>query len=142
VRRATLLLVLVAACTNLEDFRGSWHGPRVGSAAVLHVGVAEEADATLSIDSVDKHGMSGTLAIDGLVPATAVTSIDGAEADVLAGISFEGAPLRVYLSFVDVPDNNGQAFALIALYDDKRVEVRVLRGGTAPIYAIFTLTEA
>jgi hypothetical protein len=143
VRHATFVLVaMLAACSDLQDFRATWQGPRVGSAAVLHVGVADKADATLTLDAVDKHGMHGTIAIDGLVPPTDITSIDGAEADVLAGISFSGAPLRVYLAFVDVPDGAGQAFALVALYDDHRIEVRILRGGSIPLYAIFTLTEA
>jgi hypothetical protein len=42
---------------------------------------------------------------------------------------------------VPVPDGGGDALALIALYDDRRVEVRVLRGGTTPLYAIFALSS-
>jgi hypothetical protein len=114
----------------------------VGDAPALHVGVADDAQATLSIDAVDKHGMHGTITIDGLVPSADLTSVEGAEADVLAGISFSGAPLRVYLAFMDVPDGGGQALTVVGLYDDHRIEVRVLRGGTLPIYAIFTMTEA
>jgi hypothetical protein len=30
---------------------------------------------------------------------------------------------------------------IVALYDDRRVEVRILRGGSAPLYGIFALTE-
>jgi len=29
-----------------------------------------------------------------------------------------------------------------SLYDDRRIEVRVLRGGTLPLYAIYALTES
>jgi hypothetical protein len=61
---------------------------------------------------------------------------------VLAGMSFSGSPLRVYLAFFAIPDGGGEALAVIALYDDQRVEVRLLRGGTTPLYAIFALTEA
>ena len=30
---------------------------------------------------------------------------------------------------------------MIALFDSRRVEVRALRGGTTPLYAIFALSE-
>ena len=40
-----------------------------------------------------------------------------------------------------MPDPGGEAFVLIALYDDRRIEVRILRGGTLPLYGIFALTE-
>ena len=60
---------------------------------------------------------------------------------MLSGITFDGSPSRVYLAFVAIPDGGGEALAVIALYDDKRVEVRVLRGGTQPLYAIFALTQ-
>ena len=55
--------------------------------------------------------------------------------------TFDGAPLRVYLSFVATTDGGGDALAVIALYDDDRVEVRLIRGGTQPVYAIFDLTR-
>ena len=66
---------------------------------------------------------------------------DLTEADALAGMTFTGAPLRVYLAFVAMPDTSGEALALIALYDDHRIEARILRGGAAPLYAIFALSE-
>jgi hypothetical protein len=140
VRWATLVcLTLLAACNDLRDFRGSWAGDRVGDVEALHRGPGDRA--SLSIDSIDAHGLAGTLAIDGLLPETAIRSIDGAEADVLANMTFSGAPLRIYLAFVAVPDAGGEAFALVALYDDRRVEVRILRGGTTPLYAIFALHD-
>ena len=36
-------------------------------------------------------------------------------------------------------DAGGDALAMVALYDDDRLEVRVLRGGARPIYGIFAL---
>ena len=51
---------------------------------------------------------------------------------------FDGAPLRVYLSLVAAVDG-GDVLAVIALYDDGRVEVRLIRGGAQPVYAIFDL---
>jgi hypothetical protein len=140
VRCATLVLVtLLAGCNDLRDFRGTWEGARVGDAPVLRVGAGERA--SLTIDSIDAHGLAGRLAIDGLLPEQAFESLPGAEADAVANMTFAGAPLRAYLAFVPVPDGGGEALALVALYDDRRIEVRVLRGGTSPLYAIFALTS-
>ena len=36
-------------------------------------------------------------------------------------------------------DGSGDALAMIALYDDQRIEVRLIRGGAQPVYAIFDL---
>ena len=49
--------------------------------------------------------------------------------------------LRVYLAFVTIPDGGGDAFAVIALYDDRRIEVRILRSGTIPLYGIYVLSD-
>jgi hypothetical protein len=141
VRWATLMLLVLVACSDLRDFHGPWVGPRVGDARPIHVNVPD-GSASLSIDQIDSHGLAARLAVDALLPETAFTSIPGAEADVLSGITFSGAPLRVYLAFVTVPDSGGDALVIIALYDDRRVEVRLLRGGSAPLYGIYTLIEA
>ena len=141
VRLATLALfaILVLGCNDVRAFEGTWKGPRVGDPAPLHVGVAMTASATLAIDAIDTHGLRGALSISGLVDAAPFVSIEGAEADVLSGISFNGAPIRVYLAFVTIPDGGGEALAVIALYDERRIEVRVLRGGAQPLYGIFAL---
>ena len=144
MRWATLALFAVlalVACNDVRQFHGTWRGARVGSADVLRVGFPLDASAVLAVDHVDAHGLQGELTIPGLVDRAPVASLPGAEADVLAGMTFGGAPLRVYVAFVDVPDGAGQAFVLVALYDDHRVEVRVLRGGAMPLYGIFALTE-
>jgi len=141
VRPLALLLVVAAACNDVRGFEGTWNGPRVGDAAPLHVGVATNSTATLAIDAIDLHGLRGRLSIDGLVVDSALTSLDGAEADVLSGITFDGSPSRVYLAFAAMPDGGGDAFAVIALFDDKRVEVRVMRGGSVPLYAIYSLAR-
>jgi hypothetical protein len=132
-------LVALAGCNDLRDFQGTWEGARVEGVSVLRVGVGERA--SLVIESINAHGLAGTLAIDGLLPEQAFRSLEGAEADALANMTFAGAPLRVYLAFVPIPDGGGEALTLIALYDDRRVEVRVLRGGSSPLYAIFALTS-
>jgi hypothetical protein len=141
VRWATLLLLMLVACSDLRDFRATWSGPRVGDATPLRVGV-QDGNATLAIDRIDAHGLAARLTVDGLVADAAIESLPGAEADVLAGITFSGAPLRVYLAFAPLADGRGDALVVVALYDDRRVEVRLLRGGAAPVYGIYALSEA
>ena len=140
VRWATLLLLLGFACNDVRAYEGTWTGKRVGDTPVLRVGIATDASATLAIDTIDTHGMHGHLTIAGLLDAD-VASVDGAEADVLSGITFGGSPQRVYLAFVALPDSGGEALAVIALYDEKRIEVRILRGGPSPLYGIFALAQ-
>jgi hypothetical protein len=141
VRLATCLLVALAlaACNDLRDFQGDWTGPRIGESPVLRRGIAIDARAHLSIDSVDKQGLVGRVSIDGIVSDGPVVTLEGAEADALATMTFSGAPMRVYMSFVDAPD--GSVLVMIALYDSRRVELRALRGEPTPLYAIFALSE-
>lgn len=145
VRRDLLLALVVATtaagCNDLRDFNGEWSGPRVGDAPAVKVGVGTDASAHLTIDALDPHHLHAMLSVDGMLTGADVTSLPGAEADALAGVTFAGDPLRVYFAFVDVPDGGGQAMAIVALFPNDRVEVRLLRGGTAPIYAIFALTN-
>jgi hypothetical protein len=139
VRWATAVItsLALAACNDVRDFRGTWQGARVGEAAVLRVGPGETA--TLTIDDLDSHGIAARLVVDGLLAETSLASIPGAEADALSNMTFAGSPLRVYLAFAAMPDGLGDALVLVALYDDERVEVRLLRNGTSPLYAIFAL---
>jgi len=142
VRCATLLLLLCfAACNDVRGYEGIWNGKRVGDTPVLRVGIAQDATATLSIDGIDTHGMRGKLSVSGLVGSAAISSVQGAEADVLSGITFNGSPQRVYLAFASLPDGGGEALVVVALYDQNRVEIRVLRGGSQPLYAIFALAQ-
>jgi hypothetical protein len=148
VRVATLVLVasvVAAACNDLRDFAGSWSGNRIGADPVLRVGEAETA--TLVIDAIDVHGLRGRLVVaradaSVLVADASLASLEAAEADVLASMTFAGAPMRVYLAFVPVADGAGDALAIVALYDSRRIELRLMRGAPSPLYAIFTLAES
>lgn len=143
MRWTTLVVVaaLVVGCSDLRDFRGVWEGPRVGTADVVKVGAPQSTSATLYIEEIDAHGLSGTISLEGLVMDAPVATVPGAEADALAGMTFSGSPLRVYLAFIAIADGRGDALAMIALYDHQRIEVRVLRGGSGPLYAIYALTD-
>ena len=149
VRSATLarivLLVLavpaaLVGCNDLREFRGTWQGPRVGDERALLAGIDPSATATLAIDEISEHRIAARLTVDGSLTDVAIHSLDAAEADVLAGITHSGNPLRVYLTFVPVPDG-GDALGVISLYDDRRVEVRLVRGGDTKLYGVFALTE-
>jgi hypothetical protein len=136
-----MLAAMAAACTDVRDFRRSWSGPRVGDLPLLDIGVLPTATATLEITSIDTHGLTGTLTIPGVAIAASVQSLPSAEADALATLTFSGGPVRVFLAFVPTVDGYGDATAFIALYEPARIEVRVMRGGVAPLYAIFALTS-
>jgi hypothetical protein len=140
VRWATLVLLTLLACNDLREFHGTWRGARVGDAAVTFA-IPSSAQVTLAIDTITSHTFAARLTIEGLLPETPITSLDQVEADALADITFAGNPLRVYLAFVAIPDGGGEALVVVALYDDRRVEVRLVRGGTSPLYGIFALTE-
>jgi hypothetical protein len=146
VRGATALffgLVLLAGCNDLRDFAGRWSGDRIGTSAATKVGIADDASAALEIDDIDTHGLHGQLAISNgvfpLISNAPFVSLPGAEADALATMSFAGSPMRVYMAFVPIDDGIGDAMAMIGLYDSRRIDLRILRGGTSPIYAIFEL---
>jgi hypothetical protein len=142
VRPAVFVCVALAvfACNDIRDFSGRWQGKRVGSSPTVRVGPGDAV--TLEIDGIDNHGIRGRIAVDNLVDEIAITSVPGAEADALANLTFPGNPLRVFLTFAAVRDGNGDAVVLIALYDDDRVDVRLIRGGRLPLYAIFALERS
>ena len=133
-----LVIVLLLGCNDIRDFTGRWEGARVGASPVLRVGPGEAV--TLDIDAIDNHGIRARIAIPGLVNETEITTLEGAEADALANLSFPGNPLRVFLAFAAMP--TGDAVVLIGLYDDDRLDVRVLRAGPQPLYAIFSLQRS
>jgi hypothetical protein len=134
------MTVLGLGCTDLREFRGVWRGHRVGNVPALQTGVADVSNAEISIDRIDGHSFAAQLSIDNLLTLTPIQSIPGVEADVLAGLTFSGDPLKVYLSFVPISDNRGEALVVLALFDDRRIEVRVLRGGGSPIYGIWSMS--
>jgi hypothetical protein len=140
VRSVVVLVFALTACNDIRDFTGRWEGRRVGDTPALRVGKGDAA--TLEIDGLDTHGIRARVIVDGLFGETRITSLPGAEADALANLTFPGNPFRVFLAFATVDDGNGDAFVMIGLYDDERVDLRVLRGGLAPVYAIFGLERS
>jgi hypothetical protein len=133
----------LTACLDVREFEGRWTGPTVGDRPELLVGFDAGATATLDIDHVDLHSLRARLTIEGDVFDEAeIQPVAGAEADVLSTMTFDGGPSRVYLAFVETADGGGPATVFVAVYYGERVEVRVLRGGTSPLYGIFALDDA
>lgn len=146
--RASLVLGLLCAasglsagCLDVRDFEGSWSGARVGDNQALRQGFAEEASAALTISDIDLRSLDAQLTIEGLFDNAQVSPIPGVEADVLTSMSFDGSPARVFMAFVETVDGGGDAMVMIALFDNPRLVVRVLRGGQSPLYGIFSLTR-
>ena len=48
---------------------------------------------------------------------------------------------RAWVQMLQWPGQNHALLAFVSLFDDHRIEVRVLRGGPAPLYAIFTMSQ-
>jgi hypothetical protein len=140
--RVFVCVLVLGACNDVRDFAGQWSGSRAGTAPALRVG--EGLTATLTIDTIDKHGLRGHLRVVHMDEAAPIIdaefqSLEPAEADAVATMTFAGAPLRVYLAFV--PTADGDVLAMIALYESRRIEVRLMRGAPSPIYAIYALGE-
>src|SRR6185503_9702809 len=131
------MLLALVACNDVRDFAGEWSGDRAGESPSVRVG--EGTSATLTIASIDKHGVRGHLVVFGTDPAVPLVdadleSLQPAEADALATMTFSGAPLRVYLGFVHTAA--GDSLAMIALYDSHRIELRLLARDAYAIYAL------
>lgn len=131
----------LAGCLDVRAFEGTWTGERVGQSAELGRGFADQATATLAIEHADLRSLAARLTIAGVFDTAEITPIPGAEADVLASMTFDSSPARVYLAFARTVDSGGDALVMVALYDDPRVDVRVLRGGSSPLYGIFSLRQ-
>lgn len=127
-------------CTDLRELEGTWSGPRIGTDPILNIGFRDGASATLEVERVDLDGLRASLTTSGdeLLDAE-IRPLPSAEADVLGDITFVGSPARVYLAFAEANDGGGDALVLVALYEDDRIEVRLLRGGPTPLYGIFAL---
>ncbi len=146
IRRPALsiLLALLCApatgCLDVRDFEGTWRGDRVGDAAELRVGFADDARCELTIEQVDLRSLRARLTIDDdSISDALIQPIAGTQADALRELTFDGSPSRVYLAFAETSDGGGDATVFVALYNDDRVEVRVMRGGSQPLYGIFRL---
>jgi hypothetical protein len=137
-----ILFLAIAACNDLRDFRGPWQGGLSSNLPILRQGVASDATALLDVIELDRYGLRGRLTVTGVLQSD-ISSVPGAEADVLSTMTFDNAPLRVYLCFAPMASGE-QAVVLVSLHQDHRIEVRIIRGGSpsTSIYAVFGLRAA
>lgn len=136
-----VLVSSVIGCTDIRDFEGRWSGPRVGDDPVLRAGFAPEATATLDLDEVDLNRLRGTLTTSGdELAAAPIQELPAAEADSLAELTYQsGQPARIYVTLVSASDGGGDVTAFVSLHREDRVELRLVRGGAAPLYGVFFL---
>jgi hypothetical protein len=139
---ATIVIAGVG-CTDVRDFEGTWTGNRVGEAPELRVGFSDTTSATLRIERADLSSLKAHLTMgDDVFQDALIQPIPGSEADVLGTMTFDGSPARVYTAFAPTADGGGDALVMVSLHQGKRVEVRVLRGGSKPLYGIFALERS
>ena len=141
-RYALLAAVVLSltGCDDLRGFEGQWSGVRAGSAQPLLVGLSAQTTARLVIDEATGDSFRARLTIgEDVVREAAIQPIPGAEADALKHLSFDGSPARVYLAHAATNDGGGDLLLVISLHSEGRVELRAIRGGQAPIYALFVL---
>ncbi len=142
VASSCLIAVLGAAtatgCVDVREHEGTWIGERVGDAPALRVGMADQVSATLQVEEATLRTFRGRLTTsDDVFQDALIQPLAGAEADVLGGTTFSGSPLKVYFAFAATSDGGGDALAVVALYAGPRIEARIMRGGTSPLYGIF-----
>lgn len=136
-RRSALLAPLafaVAACADLGGFSGAWSGVVVTEPALL-VGMPATAKARLAIAGADRIALDAALLLDGR--QIKLRPIARAMGDGLGSLSLPDKPLRSYLLVAALPD--GDALAVVSLYEDDHVDLRLLRSDT--LYAVFHLTR-
>jgi len=143
---ATRIAVFVIAaglsqgCTDVRSFSGSWRG-NILSEPALREGF--EATATIDpllIDNIGRGTVEATLTSnDGRFSNTRAQVVNKAAADALASMTFDGDPLRSFLLFAPLAKQSagGPALLVLSLFEDDRLELRVIRGND--LFGVFTL---
>lgn len=144
--RGSIVLVLIglglgqAGCMDIREFDGRWRGGIVVESAVRQ-GFAEDTRVDpLELSNVDLQGLTATLTTsDGKFDQQDLTPVHKFAADTLASLDFDGNPLRSYLLFGSLTSEpkSCAAMAVISLFSDDRVELRIIRGND--LFGVFSL---
>ncbi|HEY0710580.1 MAG TPA: hypothetical protein VGG33_27495 [Polyangia bacterium] len=131
--------LLSVACQDLREFSGTWHGAVSADPALAH-GFAPAATVTAEVTSISREGIDLQLSLPGNRPARFVP-IKRAAGDVLADVQMPGEPLRTFFGFAVETDPAAPGYlAIISLYSDSRMELRLIRGADEA-YGVFALRK-
>lgn len=135
--------LLVAGCTDLRDYTGTWRGNIVRSEYLRH-GFDSDTSVVLTVESIDRSTMTGHLR---LTPSQDSTSgfdatlipVVEAENDALGDMDFDGDPLSTYIFFVPAADTSeASALVILSAHSGDRMEMRILRHD---LYGVFKLRK-
>jgi hypothetical protein len=138
---ATLLVVSSqVACVDVRSFAGDWTGGVVGEDSVRQGFAPSARVERLTLKDVDLQGVTATLTTsDGRFVDSRLQRVIKAANDAIASLTFDGAPLRSYLLFGALANDaaGSPASALISLFSDDHVELRVFRAND--LFGVFNL---
>ena len=126
---ALLAALAGAGCQDLGGFVGTWEGQVVAD-PLVRAGVAGEAPVTLRLDRLDRLGLAGALRLAGR--DSTLRPLPRATSDLLGHLELPDRPLQSYL--LVAPLDDGDALAVVSLYDQPRIDLRLLRSDT--LYAV------
>lgn len=141
---AILLGALAApGCVDVRDFAGRWTGGVVAEPEVRQGFTEETRVDPLELDNVDLQGITATLTTsDGKFASTPLSEVRKFSSDALASMTFDGNPLRSFLLFgaLEQEDPGCSALVVVSLFGDDHVELRVLRGND--LFGVFRLERS
>jgi len=134
----TVALALLSSCVDVRSFEGKWQGGIVDEPAVRQ-GFTAGVTAELALKNVSLQSMgAGLTTSDDQFKDTTLFRVTKSASDALASITFDGDPLRTYLLFTPpTPGAAGSAVAVVSLFGDDHVELRLIRGND--LFGVFYL---
>jgi hypothetical protein len=140
-RGAALVLALfgAAGCEDIRRFEGAWAGP-VSADPAHQQGFGAQAFLRAHVASVSRTAIEMSIDLPGQGTPTRFEPIRHAADDVLGDLRLEGEPLRTFLGFLRPPATDAY-LAVISLFADERIDVRVIRGPDE-LYGVFSLRRA
>lgn len=139
---ALAALLILAGCTDIRDYEGTWTGSIVTNPH-QRKGFEAHTVITLEVDKIDRSRLVGRLTVapsqsatEGFTAAPLVV-VDRADNDALGDMSFDGDPLATYLFWL-TPDDplEEHALAIVSVHPKRHIQVRILRHD---LYGVFRL---
>jgi hypothetical protein len=143
-RRFALLALLAgllaqSACEDLRQFAGVWEG-EVSRDPQHQIGFNTGAKLRATVGSARRAELDLALELPGRSGLYRFEPIQHASDDVLGDVRLAGEPLRTYFGFV-APASEPPFLAVVSLFGEERVEVRLIRGAN-DVYGVFYLARA